>query len=209
MTKEELAAYGDELLGEFAGVIANVAVARSLEFEAERNEALAMQNIAAAGAANSVYVTPHDIPAEQQAYIAKASVNAHLQKAQAMQVAAYTDKQVHLAELRVKEKFRGLKVTAQAIITKPWPVDTCWRDKYGRYHMNEHGPRKVKGYIEDIDLKKDFIIIRPTRVFKAINNSVQFHRVYMVQPDSMKPLVTLDFSWLILQTKRPFRRRVF
>src|SRR6185369_9946038 len=145
ISKTELAAYGNELLREFAGAVANRAVASSLQFEAEQNEALALQNIAAAGAANSVYVTPQDIPADQQAYIAKTSVDAHFQKAQAMQVAAYTDQQVHLAELRTKEKFRGLKVSIQVVLTDPWPVDTCRRDKYGRYHINEHGPKKVKG----------------------------------------------------------------
>jgi hypothetical protein len=193
-TKSELATYGAGLLHEFAGAVTNTAVAASLRYEAEQNEALALQNIAAVGASNAIYITPQDIPLDQQAYIAKTSVNAHIQKAQALQVAAYTDEQVHISELHVKEHYRGRKVTAQVISTDPWPVDTCWRDaRSGQYHVNEHGPKKVSGIIEDIDLRKNYIIIRPTKIAKAVNSTVQFHRVYIISPHTFQPMVTLTF----------------
>jgi hypothetical protein len=192
--KTELAVYGQEMVHEFASAIANAAVANGLKYEAERNEELALQNIASVGAGNSIHVTPQDIPVDQQAYIAKASVDAHMQKVQALQVAAYTDQQVHLAELSVKEKYRDKKVTAQVLITDPWPVDTCWRDNYNRYHINQHGPKKVSGVIEDIDLRQNFIIIRPSKLSHVVNNTIEFHRVYIIKPDTMQPMVTLSFS---------------
>ena len=192
--KAELVIYGNDLLQEFASAVANSTVAESLKYEAEQNEAQALQNIASVGASNDMYVTPRDIPPEQQAYIAKASLDAHMQKTQAIQVAAYNDQQVHIAELHVKEKYRGLKVTVMVAITDPWPVDTCWRDSYGRYHINEHGPKKVTGIIEDIDLQKNYIILRPTKAFRTINNTIKFHRIYIVLPATLQPLVTLRFS---------------
>jgi hypothetical protein len=194
VSKTDLVAYGMGLMQEFVSAVSNQSVALGLKHEAEQNEALAMQHIASVGAHNSIYVMPSDITEAEQASIAKASVNAHLQKTQALQVAAYTNKQVHLAELRVKEKYRGLKVTITAISDKPWPVDTFWRDKYGRTHLNERGPKKVSGYIEDIDLRKNFIVLRPTRAFKMFNNSVQFHRIFMVNPSTIMPLVAISFS---------------
>ncbi|MDB5182604.1 MAG: hypothetical protein JWO47_388 [Candidatus Saccharibacteria bacterium] len=194
IAKTELVTYGMGLMQEFVSAVANQSVAAGLKQQAERDEILALQNIAAVGAHNNVYVTPNDIPPEQQAIIAKASVNAHLQKTQALQVAVYTDNQVLLAELQVKEKYRGLKVSIRVLIDEPWPIDTFWRDAHGRSHLNEHGPKKVSGYIEDIDLRKNFILIRPTRAFKMINNSIQIHRVYMVDPNEMKPLVGISFS---------------
>lgn len=194
ITNTELATHESGLLQEFASALANHEVVDGLSYEAQQNEAMAMQQITSVNAHNNVYVTPADIPFEQQATIAKASIDAHMQKAQAMQVAAYTDQQVQQAELRVKEKYIGLKVTVKVIISEPWPVDTCYRDPQGRYHMNEHGPHKVSGYIEDINLKKDFIIIRPTRLFKAVNNTIQFHRIYMIVPGTFRPLVSLSFT---------------
>ncbi|CAN5456865.1 hypothetical protein BH10PAT3_BH10PAT3_7880 [soil metagenome] len=189
-----LVARGDELVREFVSALTNASVVEGMKYEAARNEERTLRNIASASAGNNIYVRPEDIPLECQAAIAKDSVDAHMQKTQALQAESYNVSVLQAAAIEASERYEGKKVAIFVRNHSHKPVDTIWRDaRTGALHINERSPRKVVGIVKEINLAKNYLIIRPTFAARAVNKTIEFHRVYIVNPADMQPLVRLEF----------------
>ena len=190
--KGELPVFGTSLVEEFVSSFNNQVLILSLKHEAEQNEQRALSSIASAGSYGAVYVLPQDIPVDQQAIIAKTSVNAHMQKAQALQAEAYSAQQQQIQEQLLRSKYVGLKVLVRVMSNSQSPVETCWRNKKtGELSYTQWSPKKLAGIIQDIDLEKNSITMRPTRLRRSMNQAVQYYRVYIMNPDNAQPMVSL------------------
>lgn len=185
---------GDELVQDFISALTSRSIVESVKHEAAQSEDAALGGIAAADKHNNVYVTPGDISPEQQAVIAKASVNAHLQKMQAQQIEQYNADQLLAAQAAAAKKFLGCKVRVTVLDKEARPIETCWQDqRTGKLYMGSRYPKGLTGIIEGVDMSQNQIIITPTLLSRTIDKSIQYHIVYVVNPANLQPLISVSF----------------
>jgi hypothetical protein len=193
--KSGLIVNGDTLIQDFLTVFNNIVLVENLKYIAEQNEETTVAGISSVLPRNGVYVEPGDIAPDLKEQLATASVNAHMQKAQAQQIEKFSMTQLRELEDSAKAKYVGRKVRVQLLNRVLNPVDTHWFDTLtGRYNVNQHSPRKIVGIITDIDLNSNSILLKPTMAARAVNKSVKQHRVYIINPTGLKPLVRIRFK---------------
>jgi hypothetical protein len=72
------------------------------------------------------------------------------------------------------------------------PFDGVWFDqKYG-YRSNTYKKRVIEGHIEEIAFEKNLLIIKPKRLMRLINTSLQYYVVYVIDPQTLKPAVEIS-----------------
>lgn len=186
---------GQTLVQEYISALNSRVLVESMKYEAENNEQLALNSIVNAGTHHSMYTTLQDVPAYQQSDITKYSVNAHIQKAQALQAEAYNREQLINTNKTLNELYCGRRLMLNTLSKNMKPVVCYWDDNVsGTQKLSEIGPRKLVGIIDKIDVSANVLIIRPTLRARTLNRSLRFYEVYVIDPKNMQPLVNLRIS---------------
>lgn len=190
----QLVHMGKSLVQEFVQAVNNEVLVLSLKNEAMHNEQRALGGVTAFSGAGNTY-EPDNIPIEQQLDIARTSMNAHMQKAQAMQAEAYNSEQLHEASKMLRERYEGHRVIVRVVSKGEKPVQSYWRDMMtGKLSATLRSPKKLSGTIEFINLAGNFIIVRPGVLAKAVNHNLEYHRVYIINPATLEPMVSLSIA---------------
>lgn len=183
---------GPLLISQFETAINNIATAETAKYVAEKTEQETMDAINSSVAHNSVYVTPEDLSPEAQAQLLRSSVNAHLQKAQSLQINNFANQQVAEMQIQTNQLYKGKKVKAINIAGKSTPFESVWQDsRTGEVNQGQIKSKTVSGIIEEINFEKNALILTPSMKDKLLVPDRKFIIVYVLDPDSLKPAVDL------------------
>lgn len=186
---------GPSLLADFVAALTNRATAESAQYEAARTEQDTIQAINAAAPHNAVYVTPEDMTPAMQAAVARSSVDAHLKKVQAEQITAYTEQQLRKLELTARAKYIGRRARVTVLDPHFKPLESYWfNNRTGRESRGSLKFRTAKGFIEDLSLRNNVLILRPTMAHRLIIPERKFLIVYPINPSNLQPTVQLDLA---------------
>lgn len=183
---------GGTLVAEFVSAITNLSTAKTAEYAAQQSEAQATQTINAAAPHNAVYVTPDDMTPAMQAAVARSSVDAHLKKVQAQQISAYASQQLAEAEAAAKQNYKGRRVRVTVIDKAFQPLEAYWfSNKTGRASQGVVKYRSVKGIIDDLSLRNNTLLLRPTLAGRLFIPDRKYIIVYVVNPANLQPAVEI------------------
>lgn len=187
---------GELLVADFQSALVNMATADTAQFEAKRSEQIAVQAIAdSPHDSNPIFITPRDIPAETQAAVAQASVDAHLKKVQAEQIASFSAAQIAQMEQEDEVKYKGKKVTIDIIDGSSQPVESIWFDnKTGQYQQTIYKKSSCKGTIQEISLTRNVLVLKPSFVSSLILPARKLFAVYVINPQTLSPAVRLHLG---------------
>jgi len=186
---------GPALITDFVAALTNRATAETAQFEAARTERDTIQAINAAAPHNAVYVTPGDMSPAMQAAVARSSVDAHLKKVQAEQITAYTEEQLRKLELATRAKYIGRRVRVGVLDPHFKPLESYWfNTRTGRESRGTLRFRNAKGIIEDLSLRNNVLILRPTIAQRLIIPDRKYIIVYPINPANLQPAVRLDLA---------------
>ena len=185
---------GDLLISDFISAMTNLSTAETAKYVAKQTEQSAMDELRSVSATtNPVFLTPADIDPQAQAHIARSSLDAHLQKAQSEQIAAFTDQQVDQMEAEAKHNYLGKKVQVTIVDAAFQPVETIWQDKRtGQYRRGTLKKGGLKGRVEEVSLKQNRLVIKPTFTGRLLVPDRKFFLVYPVNPKTIQPAVKLN-----------------
>lgn len=184
---------GDLLVSDFISAMTNLSTAETAKYVAKQTEQQAMDELRSVTAhTNPVFVTPSDIDPNAQAHIARSSLDAHLQKAQSEQIAAYAGQQVAQTEADAAQNYRGKKVRVTILDKGFEPVESVWQDKRtGQYRQGTLKRGSVKGIIEEVSLSRNRLVIRPTLGGRLLVPDRKYFFIYPVNPETLQPAVKL------------------
>lgn len=188
-----LANNGDQLISDYLSALVNRSTTYSANNLAKQSEQLAEEYIASTPViSNPLFVTPQDIPENMQSTIAKASLDAHMKKIQAQQIAAKSAQQIQQMELNDKHNYVGKKVEVTILDMDKKPLESYWQNaKTGKITNNTVTKKKVKGIIEDIVFNKNLLVLKPTKLSQLFNPERKFFAIYVINPDTLNPMISL------------------
>ena len=184
---------GELLISDFISAMTNLSTAETAKYVAQRTEQETMEALRSIGAnTNPVFLTPADIDPAAQQHIARASLDAHLQKAQSEQISAFTDQQVGRMEADDRANYRGKKVQVTIIDRDFKPVESVWEDKRtGQVRTGIIKKGSIKGSIEEIDFRGNRLIIKPSLSGRLLVPDRKYFFVYPVNPVTLQSAVQI------------------
>jgi hypothetical protein len=187
-------ASGAALVAGFQVAMTNRATADAAQHMAAQTEQQTMAVLGAIGnQANPIFITPRDITPEIQTELVRASIDAHLKKAQAEQIGSFTSRQLIESEQIIKKRYIGRKVKVGISDREFEPIDTYWlNQRAGRYDTGTIKRGSISGIIEDLSLSKNLIILRPTLKDKVLVPQRKFVVVYIINPVTLEPAVSIN-----------------
>jgi len=183
---------GDLLTEQYRSAMLTLSTVSQASRMAAESEQSALQSLAAVPAANSVYVTPQDIPPEIATDLTKHSLDAHLQKVQSAQIGAQGEAFVRQLQQEALAAYKGRKVRINVLDAAQHPVEVYWRDaESGGQYLHKSRPRMVKGRIEDINLAENVLILAPDFIGRFLSSRLSHYAVYVINPLTIQPMVRI------------------
>lgn len=189
-SSKDLVVTGDTLVAEFLAALTNLTAVETAKFAANQSEQDAIMNIASA--TTGLYVNPEDIPAGAQENMVKASVDAHIKKVQAAQLASFSTSQLGQMELDAKDRYVGKKVVVEILQPEVQPIESYWfNNKTGEYTVGNIKSSSIKGIIEDLSLAQNTLLLRPTMGSRLLLPARKQYAVFVVNPMDLTPAVRI------------------
>lgn len=184
---------GPALVADFTAALTNLATAETAKYAASQTEQQTIQTINQAAPQNSVYVTPQDMSPAMQATVARSSVDAHLKKVQAEQITAYTEQQLVQMEQAARDNYIGRKVKIKVLDRQFKPLEALWfSSKTGHSSQTAVKYKQIKGVVDDLSLRKNAVVLRPTITSKLFIPDRKFIIVYVINPANLQPAVEIE-----------------
>lgn len=184
---------GQLLVADFQSAFANLVTMETAKYAAEQSEQATMQTLQTAGANNGIYVTPHDIPANAQEVLVRSSLDAHIKKVQAQQIASYTAAQISQLEIDDIAKYQGKKVQITVRDLEIGAVESYWYDqKTGQESRGVIKAKTIKGTIEELSFKKNLLVIKPLLASRILLSARKYFLVSVINPETLAPLISID-----------------
>jgi ABC-type transporter MlaC component len=186
---------GRSLVDDFLAAMTNLSTAKTARYVAEQTEQDALQTINYVGAGQaSGAVTPAGITPELQQAMVRSSLDAHVQKAQAQQITAYTSQQLAETEQTARQKYVGKTVKVGIIDATFQPVETYWwNSNTGQFDQGTIKFKSIKGVIDEVQLEQNRLILKPTFGSRLMLPQRKFVVVYIINPKNLQPAVSLSF----------------
>lgn len=196
MTSQSPGLSGAKLVADFQTALSNLATAQTASYVAEQTEQATMQTLTSiAPRDNAVYVTPQDFEPQLQQDLVRASLDAHLQKAQAAQLSDFAERQLSQTEQLDRQQYLGQRLQVKIIDAAFRPIESYWWDKQSsRYRQGFVKSGSIKGSIEDLDFHKNLLVLKPNLQSRLILPSRKFFLVYVINPSTLQPAVELAIT---------------
>lgn len=184
---------GGQLVAAYQSALTNRSTAYTAQQEAKLSEQRAINYISETPANNNpVFVTPTDIPQNMQDTLAKASLDAHMKKVQADQIAHTTNSELYNLEQQSKRKYISRRVQITILEPNQHPAESYWQNsKTGKVTTGQINSKKIKGTIEDIVLSKNLLILAPTKIARIFNPERKLIAIYVINPETFAPMVSI------------------
>lgn len=183
---------GDFLLADFQTAIAALATADYAQSQAQQTENAVMSELNALGGQN--YLNPGAINPVRQEDIGRASLNAHVMKVQAAQIQRLSQGQLNTLQAEATAQYVGKKVTITALEGVESPFDAVWFNDQTGYRSNPYNKLTISGKIEDVQLAKNLLIVKPKLLPRLINRDFTAYYAYVINPGSLQPAVSITLS---------------
>jgi hypothetical protein len=180
---------GQALINDYLTVLVSVATVEHANYQAQHSEESALDYLN--NAASGSFLDPSNIPTDSQSTITRASLDAHIKKAQALQIESASAVQVAAILEQDQKDYKGKKVRVDVLNKNKKPVENLWFDKYKGYQKGNYNRSSVSGYIENVYLDKNVLILKPTRTSRLVTPNLQNLIVYIINPDDLSPLVEI------------------
>lgn len=181
---------GQQLVADFQSVLLSRATAEAASQEAERSETELMQQLSDASRGN--FLNPTSLEDVGGDYVVRASLDAHIKKVQAEQLQSITAVQMQQIIHDDQLNFKGKRLRVSTLDEEFQPFDGVWFDqKYG-YRSNTYKKKAIEGKIEEINFEKNLLLIKPKRMMRLLNSSLQYYVVYVINPQTLMPAVSIS-----------------
>lgn len=180
---------GAELVASFEAVMINKVGAAVSAAEATESEQMATDTLRYFGGGN--VLNPSLIPAESNARIARASVDAHIKKIQAAQYEALSSAQ--LADIQATtQKYTNKPITIRVLDRDSKPIESVWFSAKKGYYTGVVNTGQLKAVVEEVWFDKNAILLKPRRVSRLLEPNRKNYILYIVNPDTLQPMVELE-----------------
>lgn len=180
---------GQQLIADFQTAVLSVATSSVASHEASRSEEDLMGFLS--NVSRGTYLQPGRLAENEQQIITRASVDAHLKKAQAEQVQKMSRQQIAYLNDQNEKKWRGRKVKIQVLSPERQPIKGVYFDQRNGSRMSPMKGRFITGVVEDILLEKNTLILRPTVLGKWTHTGLQGYIVSIIDPATFVPMVKI------------------
>lgn len=183
---------GKALIDDYVSAMTNRTTAATASMAASQTEAATLRTLRAA---NPGYVTPGDLSPALRDMLVRTSLDAHLQKVQAEQINALTETQISQTEAADRQRYIGRKTEVTVLDKSFEPLESYWYSrKTGQANQGTIRSKSVTGIIHDLSFEANVLMLRPTWKSRLILPDRRYIFVYIVNPSSLQPAVSLKVS---------------
>ncbi len=180
---------GQLLVADFQTVFITVATTMAAKQEAERSESALVSQLSYIS--NGSLLNPSNLGADAQTAITRESLDAHIKKVQAEQLSALSAQQLENLMHQDKMRYVGKKVKVTVLDTVIPPIESVWFNPHTGYRNSITKKMVLAGTIEEVLLDQNALVLKPPFMSQLINRELQHYVVYIVNPDSLAPMVEL------------------
>lgn len=183
---------GQQLVGDYQTIFVSMSTIQAAHYEAERSENSFVSQLNAMSA--GTYLNPGAIAPDYQHDMTKASLDAHVKKVQAQQLDSMNNSQLQALSAHDAGLYKGRKVKVQVLTHNEQPIEMVWFDPQHGYRSNISKRPSVSGIIEEVLLDRNLLVLRPAFGSRMLNSSLKNILVYVINPDTMQPMISLNVS---------------
>lgn len=176
-------------MADFQSVLLSRATAEAASQEAQRSETELMQQLT--DVSRGTFLNPTSLNEMGGDNVVRASLDAHVKKAQAEQLQSMTEMQIGLLIAEDQSNYKGRRVRISVLDKEFHPLDAVWFDQQAGYRTNVYKKSYIEGHIEELGFEKNMLVIKPKLLMRLINSSLQFYVVYVINPETLKPAVEI------------------
>ena len=180
---------GIELLASFQSALLSSATVDAAKAAAESSEATTLSYLDTVSQGS--FLQPENIPGTTHESIARASVDAHIKKVQAKQIADLNDQQMTQAQKELLRSYVGRQARISPLNPRFQAIRSIWFDIRNGYREGVVSRGSVSGIIDDMRLDEGILILSPRGLNKLLNSSLRSYVVQVVDPGSLQPLVNI------------------
>ncbi len=181
---------GPALLNDFLAAYVALATVETARYEAEQSEASALDYLNHAGSGR--FLHPGAIPEDSQTKITRASLDAHIKKVQAQQLAKYSRSELEEMQQHAQQLYRGLRVRVTNPSGRRDVIESVWYDKQRGYRTGIYLKASVSGIIDEVLLREGILVLRPRKHWRLLNPSLTGYYIHVIDPIKMAPRVHLQ-----------------
>ena len=181
---------GSQLLTDFQSVYVNLATVENARYEASRSEDSVMQYLRDSSFGG--YLNPGTFAPNTQDNLTRASMDAHIKKVQVAQLESMSAQQLQQLMLEDQAAYKGRKVKVTALRRAHNPIEVVWFNAQSGFRSNTYNRQSITGYIEDVLLDRNILYLKPGRAMRFVNHELQGYAVYVTDPATFDPLISLE-----------------
>ena len=180
---------GQQLLADYQAAFVNRATASVAKAEAERSESMVLDQLASVSAGG--YLQPGNLNQAWQTGVTRESIDAHIKKIQAKQLESMSAAQLQAA-IEQDKAYHNHKVRVTVLHPETKPLEAVWFNRQNGYQNGSYNRMVITGAIEEVLLDRNALVIKPTFVSRTFIPSLHFYVAYIINPDTMEPMVKID-----------------
>ena len=191
--KHALKEANNSLVAEFQNALITIATIQNSKSQAILSEAEALKKLDSYTKSNNMYLTPRDVPIDDQDILKYSSLDAHLRKVQSKQIENYGTHVISEQEQSILASYKGKKVIIKALNKEERPFNNQWIDRYtGSPYYVENISKSITGIIDDVILSQNLMILSPTIGRKLINKSLNKYYIEVINLNDFLPMITIS-----------------
>jgi hypothetical protein len=183
---------GQALIADYQTVFVSTATVQAANYEADRSEQQLVTQLETLSAGS--YLNPQQLPAADQDALTRASLDAHIKKVQTQQLSAMNAGQLQQLIATDQSLYVNRKVVVHVQTTGDSPIELLWFDQQNGYRSGVSKKKTFTGIIDEVILDKNVLVLRPTWSAQLLNNRLQKILVYIIDPITLKPMVSLTIN---------------
>jgi len=187
MSKDHIPISGRKLVADFQSALISRATSEAAQYEAKRSESELLGQLAS----NGPYLNPVNLSETEGDQVARASLDAHIKKVQAEQLKTLSSKQLQSTVMEDTLAYKGKKVRITALAKDFRPFDILWFNSQHGYRSNEFKKSSLEGTIEELELDKNMLIIKPKFIRRLVTSDLKNFIVYVINPSTLEPAVEI------------------
>ena len=178
---------GQELVADFQTAFVSAATIEAAKYEAARSEDELVNQLTAVSSGN--YLNPGILETDLQARMTHDSLDAHIKKVQARQLESMNAAQLQQLYVQDNQIYRGRKVQIKVLPGYKDIIESVWFNKYKGYRSGIIKKGQITGVIDQVLLDKNTLVLKPTAGSQLFNSELQNYIIYIVDPESLMPMV--------------------
>lgn len=178
---------GQQLLADYQTVFVSTATIEAAKYEAAQSESDLINHLA--DVSGGTYLQPGALSSDIQADLTRTSLDTHIKKVQAQQLDSINAQQLQQLLEQDRAIYLGRKIAVTSLRPKSDAIESVWFDQRAGFRSHVTRKRRVVGIIQDVLLDRNVLILKPTFSSRLLNNTLENYMVYVIDPNSLMPMV--------------------